>query len=66
MAQNQDEPNLTPELLEWALQQINEEEIVTGIREIRETGGLQFNDFIKELEAIIPSDPPHLNANESP
>jgi hypothetical protein len=58
MAQNQDDPDLTPELLQWALEQINEEEIVAGIREIRETGGFQFNDFIDELEAIVSSEPP--------
>jgi len=40
----------TPEILEWARQQFSEEEIVAGLREIRETGGLQLRDFIHELE----------------
>jgi hypothetical protein len=41
---------LSPELLEWARQQINEEEIVAGMREIEETGGLELSDFLPELE----------------
>ena len=41
---------LTPELLEWARSQINEEEIVAGLREFRTTGGLELSDFINELE----------------
>ncbi len=41
---------LTPELLEWARRQFSEEEIVAGLREVRETGGLELRDFIHELE----------------
>ena len=41
---------LTPELLEWALREFNEEEIVAALREIRTTGGLELKDFIHELE----------------
>ena len=41
---------LTPELLEWARNLYSEEEILAGLNEIRETGGLQFCDFIEELE----------------
>jgi len=41
---------LPPELLEWARKTFNEEEFLAGIREIRETGGLEFEDFLKELE----------------
>jgi type III restriction enzyme len=41
---------LTPELLEWARQQISEEEIIAGLEEIRRTGGLELKDFIDELE----------------
>jgi hypothetical protein len=37
-------------VLNWALQQFSEEEIVAGLREIRETGGLEFKDFVHELE----------------
>jgi hypothetical protein len=38
------------EILEWASQQFNEEETVAGMHEIRETGGLELSDFLKELE----------------
>jgi hypothetical protein len=41
---------LTPELREWVLQQTSEEEILEGLREIRATGGLEFRDFLDELE----------------
>ncbi len=41
---------LTPELLAWARQQFSEEEIVAGLRELRETGGRELGDFIHELE----------------
>lgn len=41
---------LSPELLEWARQQVNEEEIIAGMREIEETGGLEFRDLLPELE----------------
>jgi hypothetical protein len=44
---------LSPELLEWALQQINEEEIIAGLEEIQRTGGLQLSDFIQELELLV-------------
>ena len=43
-------PPLPPEILEWARQHFNEEEFLAGLREIRETGGLQLEDFIRELE----------------
>jgi hypothetical protein len=41
---------IEPEILEWARQQLNEEETVEGLREIRETGGLELVDFIHEVE----------------
>jgi hypothetical protein len=41
---------LTADLLEWARRHFTEEEIVAGIREIRATGGLEFNDFLRDLE----------------
>jgi len=44
--------NLTPEMLEWARQQINVEEALAGLREINETGGLELRDFIQELEQL--------------
>ena len=39
-----------PEVRAWALEQFSEEEIVAGLREVRETGGLELSDFIDELE----------------
>ena len=41
---------LTPELREWAKGQFTDEELAAGIREIRETGGLTFDDVIRGLE----------------
>jgi hypothetical protein len=41
---------LTPELLEWARSQFNEEEAVASLREMRATGGLTFDDLLPELE----------------
>jgi len=41
---------LSPEILDWARQQSSEEEIVAGLREIRQTGGVELKDFIHELE----------------
>jgi hypothetical protein len=41
---------LSPELLEWFRQQVNEEEVIAGLREIEETGGLELSDFLPELE----------------
>jgi hypothetical protein len=42
--------HLTPELLKWARQQFSEEEILAGLHEVQETGGLELRDFIHELE----------------
>jgi hypothetical protein len=44
---------LTPECREWAIQQFTEEEIVAGLRELREQGGLELRDFLPELEKIV-------------
>ncbi len=44
---------LTPELRQWALQQFTEEEILAGLRELREHGGLELRDFLPELERIV-------------
>ena len=44
---------LPPELLDWARREFSEEEILAGIREIRETGGLELKDFIDEIEDIL-------------
>ncbi len=44
------ETRLSPELLEWARQQFTEEEIIAGLRELREKGGLELREFIQDLE----------------
>jgi hypothetical protein len=46
-------PRLTPELRAWLLQQSTEEEIVAGLRELREKGGLEFHEFVRELEQVV-------------
>lgn len=40
----------TPEIIEWALGLFSEEEAVAGLREIRETGGLTFEQLVEGLE----------------
>lgn len=44
---------LKQDLLEWAKGQFSEEEIIAGIQEIQETGGLELRDFIAELEELV-------------
>ncbi len=39
-----------PDVREWAKQTFDEAEFLAGVREIRETGGVQFHDFIAELK----------------
>jgi len=41
---------LTPELLEWARQQINEEEIVATLRDLRANGGLSSEEVLSALD----------------
>jgi hypothetical protein len=41
---------LPPDLLAWARQTFDEQEFMAGVREIRETGGVRFEDFIGEIE----------------
>jgi predicted DNA-binding antitoxin AbrB/MazE fold protein len=40
---------VTPQLREWAQVQFTDEEVLTGLREVRETGGLGFDDFLEDL-----------------
>lgn len=40
----------SPELMEWARANFNEEEFLAGLREVEADGGLELKDFIKELE----------------
>ena len=42
--------SIAPELLQWARQTFDREEFMAGVREIEETGGLKFEDFVEELE----------------
>jgi hypothetical protein len=44
---------IAPEIVQWARQELNEEETVAGLREVRETGGLELCDFIQELEQEV-------------
>lgn len=42
--------DVTPEIRAWAAQQFSDEELLAGLREIEETGGLEFHEFVHELE----------------
>jgi hypothetical protein len=44
---------LSPELRQWALQDLNEEEICAELQELREKGGLELHEFIQELEQVL-------------
>jgi hypothetical protein len=41
---------LTPELLEWARQQVNEEEVTATLRELRANGGLSSEEVLAVLD----------------
>jgi hypothetical protein len=41
---------IPPDLLAWARQTFDEEEFMAGVREIRATGGVHFEDFIDGVE----------------
>ena len=45
--------HLPPALREWLCQQINEEEILADLQELREKGGLELKDFLPELEQVV-------------
>lgn len=49
-------PKLTPELLAWARRQFTDEEFAAGLRDIRETGGVELSEFIHDLEQETDSD----------
>jgi hypothetical protein len=42
-----------PEMVEEALRTFDEKEWQANVREIEKTGGLQFEDFISEIEEIV-------------
>jgi hypothetical protein len=41
------------DILEWARQTIDEEELLARVREMEATGGLRLEDFIAEVEARV-------------
>jgi hypothetical protein len=44
---------LTPEEIAWERENFDLEAFMAGLREVEQTGGLKFEDFIGELEEII-------------
>jgi hypothetical protein len=44
---------ITPEIREWALKHFDEEEVLAELLELREKGGLEFHEFVRELEQIV-------------
>ncbi len=44
------EGKINPQLLDWARRQFSEDEIVTGLRELRDHGGQELAEFLAELE----------------
>jgi hypothetical protein len=46
---------LTPELRQWALGRLDEERIAAQLKELREGGGLELDDLIKDLEEQVES-----------
>lgn len=53
---NGQDTTLTPELIAWARQQCDEEEMLAGIREIQAGGGHELSEFLHELEAAAGPD----------
>jgi hypothetical protein len=51
--QEPEETRLTPELREWILKQIDEEVALAELQELMEKGGLEFHQFVQELEQIV-------------
>src|SRR5262245_23516835 len=42
-----------PDLLAWARQTFDEDEFLEGAQEVAQTGGVRFEDFIGEIEAVV-------------
>jgi hypothetical protein len=40
----------SPDLKDWARRQFSEQEIVAGLQELREKGGIELSEFLPELE----------------
>jgi hypothetical protein len=47
---------LTPEELEWTLQQFSREDTLAGLREIEETGGFSSEEFLRTVEQAAKDD----------
>ncbi len=47
---------MTPEELEWALQQFSREDMMAGLREIEETGGISSEEFLRAIEQAARDD----------
>jgi hypothetical protein len=45
--------HLTPALREWLSRQVNAEETLADLKEIRDRGGLELQDFLSELEQVV-------------
>jgi hypothetical protein len=45
--------HVTPELRAWLLQQYTREDLLAGLNEVKEKGGLELQDFIHELEQVV-------------
>jgi hypothetical protein len=43
---------LTPEQLEWARQQINEEDVIAALRDFEKNGGFELAEFLPELKRL--------------
>jgi hypothetical protein len=48
-----EETRLTPQLRAWLLQQYTREDLLAGLHEVKEKGGLELQDFIHELEQVV-------------
>jgi hypothetical protein len=45
-----------PDVLAWADRQFSDEEVMAGVREIQETGGLELKDFFHEVDQVLSPD----------
>jgi hypothetical protein len=43
----------TPEPRAWLLQQYTREDLLAGLHEVKEKGGLELQDFLHELEQLL-------------
>jgi hypothetical protein len=42
---------ITPELRQWAQQQFTDEEILAGLQEVRDKGGVEFSQIVEDLKS---------------